>query len=642
MSRVIIFVGFLALLFTAVALPTSQAINQMQDPDWRVKVDARVLAETDPTRSADGRLPETDFLVVLQEQADVSAAATLPSKAEKGRLVYETLTAVARRSQAPILAQLQAQNIVYQRFWLVNMIAVRGNRQLVEQLAQREDVAHIYANSEVALQLLPTEQADIERALQAIEWNIELVNAPDVWQAGVTGEGVVIGGQDTGYRWDHPGLINAYRGWDGATADHDYNWHDAIHSGGGSCGADSAEPCDDHGHGTHTMGMMVGNDLDPADAAWPAAADNAVGMAPGAEWIGCRNMNVGNGTPASYIECYEFFVAPYPIGGDPMTDGDPTKAPHVINNSWSCPVAEGCAADTLLTAVQNVVSAGIVTVHAASNDGPGCGSVTEPAATYDESFSVGATTSSDTIADFSARGPSAFDNGLKPDISAPGSNIRSTTRSGNYGSSSGTSMAAPHVAGLVALIISARPELAGQVNQLETLIQNTAVPLTTNEGCGGDGPTDVPNHTYGYGRIDAATAVGTVLTPTFTIEKIAPQSAVGGSFITYTLTVDYVHPLTGTQNVVLTDVVPLHTQFMTATMPHTFDGTTVRWQRPWLAANDSWEVQLVVGTIVSETTLIENNTYGVLSDEVAFVAGVPVVTAVGFYEKLYLPFIQRD
>ncbi|MEZ4589905.1 MAG: S8 family serine peptidase [Chloroflexota bacterium] len=325
---------------------------------------------------------------------------------------------------------------------------------------------------------------------------------------GFTGQGVVIGGQDTGYDWDHPALKTQYRGWDGTTANHSTNWHDAISVANTLCPGSSPEPCDDYGHGTHTMGTMVGNDLAPTADGWPSAAAHAIGVAPGAQWIGCRNMNNGNGTPASYTECYEWFVAPYPPGGNPMADGDPALAPHVINNSWGCPPVEGCSPAILESVVNNVRAAGIVTVHSAGNEGiGGCGTVQNPAATYAASFSVGATDSNDNIASFSSRGPSTFDGGLKPDISAPGVSIRSTLRNGLYGNNSGTSMAAPHVAGLVALLISANPSLAGDVDGIEAILQGTAVPRTTSQGCGGDTPTSVPNHVYGYGRINAVEAI---------------------------------------------------------------------------------------------------------------------------------------
>ena len=205
------------------------------------------------------------------------------------------------------------------------------------------------------------------------------------------------GGQDTGYDWQHPALKEQYRGWNGQVASHAYNWHDAIHEDnpntlpGNPCGFDSPQPCDDQGHGTHTMGTMVGQD----------GPDNQIGMAPGAQWIGCRNMEQGWGTPATYAECYQWFVAPYPQDGDPFRDGNPFQAPHVINNSWSCPAREGCVEpDILRDVVDNVRAAGIVTVHSAGNNGPICGSIKEPAANYDASFSVAATDNNDQVAGF--------------------------------------------------------------------------------------------------------------------------------------------------------------------------------------------------------------------------------------------------
>jgi serine protease AprX len=467
---------------------------------WPVKIEPRLAADLRDKS-------EVDFLVVLKDQADLSAATEMNDKDDRGRYVYETLTAVAEQSQAPIRTLLDARSIQYKPYWVSNLIWVRGNSDLARQLAQRQEVAWLYSNAWQQMQMPELASPDRDqRRSEGVEWNIEFIGAPQVWALGATGHGAIIGGQDTGYNWTHPALVNQYRGWDGQSADHNYNWHDAIHennpatSPGNPCGFDSPVPCDDGNHGTHTMGTMVGDD----------GQGNQIGVAPGASWIGCRNMEEGWGTPTTYTECYEWFIAPYPLGGDPFHDGDPAKAPHVINNSWSCPPSEGCiASDVLRQVVENVRAAGILTVHSAGNNGAsGCGSVNQPAAIYDASFTVGATDTSNQIAFFSSTGPVLVDgsNRLKPDIVAPGVGVRSSIPGNGYTSLSGTSMSAPHVVGLVALLISANPALAGQVSLLEEAITQTALPLTSDKGCGGDSDTIVPNHVFGWGRIDALAA----------------------------------------------------------------------------------------------------------------------------------------
>ena len=215
-------------------------------------------------------------------------------------------------------------------------------------------------------------------------------------------------------------------------------------------------------------------------------------------------MNSGDGTPASYAECFQFFMAPTRVDG---TDPDPSRAPHVINNSWSCPPSEGCTDPNVLhTVVSNTRAAGIVVVVSAGNSGSQCGSVSTPAAIYEESMTVGATDSADIIAGFSSRGGVTVDgsNRLKPNVTAPGVGIRSSLNNGSYSGHSwnGTSMAGPHVAGQVALIISAMPALAGRVETLEACIEATATPLTSSQECSGIPGSQVPNNTYGRGRID--------------------------------------------------------------------------------------------------------------------------------------------
>ena len=345
---------------------------------------------------------------------------------------------------------------------------------------------------------------------------------------------MVIAGQDTGYQWDHPALKGKYRGWNGSAANHNYNWHDAIHSGGGVCGANAQAPCDDTDHGTHTMGTMVGDD----------GAGNQIGMAPQAKWIGCRNMDQGAGTPATYSECFQWFIAPTNLAG---LNPDTTKAPHVINNSWGCPASEGCTDPLVLkTVVDNTRAAGIVVVVSAGNSGSSCSSVSDPPAIYDSAFSVGATDSSDAIASFSSRGPVTVDgsNRLKPDVSAPGVGVRSSIPGGGYTSLSGTSMAGPHVVGHVALLLSAMPSWKGQVDLVESRITQSALPRTSAQTCGGVPGSAIPNNTYGWGRIDALASVSMADLGLQIIDTPDPVS-IGGT-LTYRVFASNAGPITGT------------------------------------------------------------------------------------------------
>ena len=395
-----------------VLLPALPARAEPAVEPWSDRIDPWVL-----NTALDAPSGQTEFIVYLREQADLSGAAALLTKAEKGRFVYARLTETARRSQAKLLGYLDQLGVEHRSLWMANMIWTRGDLALAEALANHPDVEHLCANPAVR-RIEPPVQTVIPRLASpaAVEWNISLVGAPGVWAQGYTGQGVVVAGQDTGYDWQHPALINHYRGWDGTNADHNYNWHDAIHTNnphnapGNPCGYDSLQPCDDLGHGTHTMGTMVGDD----------GNGNQIGMAPGAKWIGARNMEQNWGSPASYTECFQWFVAPTDLNGQ---NPDPSKAPDVINNSWYCPSEEGCTyPDMLRAVVENTRAAGIVVVVSAGNSGSACGSVSEQPALYQAAFSVGATDSSDNIASFSSRGPVTVDGSgrLKPDVLGAG------------------------------------------------------------------------------------------------------------------------------------------------------------------------------------------------------------------------------
>jgi len=452
-----------------------------------------------------------DVLIVLGQAPDLSPAESLPTKEARGRWVYETLRAEADRTQAPVIAELSRAGIPFRCFWAVNAVQARLDGPQLHRILALPGVTRIAAN-------LPFRGVEPAQPLaasiaapDAIEWGVNRVKAPWAWSQGYTGQGIVIAGQDTGYAWSHPALINAYRGYNAGTgtADHNYNWHDSIHSSTGVCGHDSPAPCDDHGHGTHTMGTMIGNDSAPGSAGWPTAATNPIGVAPGARWIGCRNMNGGYGTPATYIECFQWLIAPYALGRD-SAHGDPARAPDVMSNSWGCPASEGCTAQNLAAiepALNAADAAGILVVVSAGNSGPGCQTINEPPAIYPQALAVGATNSVDGLASFSSRGPVTYggQTAIKPDLSGPGVAVRSSWPGGGYASLQGTSMAAPHVAGVAALLLSAQPALRGQTGLLKAILRLTADPIV-NTTCGA-APDGVPNNSYGWGIVNAQRAI---------------------------------------------------------------------------------------------------------------------------------------
>ncbi|MGE5222581.1 MAG: S8 family serine peptidase, partial [Omnitrophica WOR_2 bacterium] len=599
-------------------------------PGWEAKIDPWLLSQVSSAGQARadvlpqaGGLPaaSSEFLLFLSQQADLSGAESLPMKIQKGQYVFQRLTEVARQTQPAVIAGLKKRGLSYRTYWVANMIWARGTLADIQALAQRSDIAHIYANPAIAMQTpdLPGSPVSSQDA-SGPEWNLQKVRASQVWAAGFTGQGVVIGGQDTGYQWDHPALKNHYRGWNGVSADHNYNWHDAIHSGGGTCGADSPAPCDDSSHGTHTMGIMVGDD----------GAGNQVGMAPGAKWIGCRNMNRGVGSPATYAECFEWFIAPYPIGAA-STQGDPSRAPDVISNSWSCPPGEGCNPDSLLAVVHNTRLAGILVVASAGNAGPSCSTITDPIGIYPDVFTVGNTDQNDLINSSSSRGPVTVDgnNRLKPDVSAPGTSIRSSVPVNGYTSLTGTSMSAPHVAGLAALLISARPELRGQVSWLEGVIRFTAVPRPSTQSCGAESSLQAPNNTYGWGRIDAWNAYQG-MQERMNIQGQASASQVSpGKILSYTLTAANLDLFPQAANTAITDELPLNTTFVSASLPFTLTGRTLHWNVANLKAGQVQQLTFAVRVDAKARGSIRNDRYGVDNAEMPSPAvGLPVETPV--------------
>lgn len=467
--------------------------------DWTSKVDPAVLDAAS--------LGPTDFIVYMEAKADLSPAARLSTKAAKGFFVYDALTTTARTTQSGLVTDLGSLGASYRQFWIANAVLVRGDLTVLQVAASRPDVKAVYPlgkgrfDPPVVDEPGGTESADL---VSAAEPSLVHVGADDAWALGYRGQGVVVAGADTGVRYTHSAIVRQYRGYDAATGtfSHDYNWHDAIPVPNTVCPGSSPEPCDDNQHGTHTIGTIVGDN----------GIGDQIGVAPEAEWIACRNMVEGFGVVPTYMDCMQWLIAPTDGNGE---NPDPSKAPDVVNNSWGC--VEGCASPLLKDMIDASRAAGTFYAVSAGNDGRAgaCATIAFPLAVYDASFTVGATMATDDrISSFSSRGP-VMTNTIegvalqKPDIVAPGVGIRSATNASDssYAALSGTSMAGPHVAGVVALILSANPELRGHVDAIEDVIKASAVKLPAADLCGEVSPSDVPNYTFGWGRIDALAAV---------------------------------------------------------------------------------------------------------------------------------------
>ncbi|MBK9270765.1 MAG: S8 family peptidase [Saprospiraceae bacterium] len=446
------------------------------------------------------------------------------TKEKKTSYVYNVLISHARQTQRPLLDFLNLHQIPHNSFWIVNAIRCEINSDQLELLVKRKEISSIVLDQAIHLSFnLSSDLQSLQSRGPDLTWGLQRMAVEEVWKMGIDGKGVILAGHDTGYKWDMVGIKEKYRGWNGSDADHNYNWHDAIHEISplssdsiNPCGLKLAEPCDDHGHGTHTAGTMVGY-----------TDDLAYGVAPGAKWIGCRNMERGNGAPSTYIECFEFFLAPTDLNGmNPRTD----LAPHAINNSWYCSLSEGCHPDNfhfMEEVIDHLTLAGVVVVVSAGNQGNNCGSIAFPPAIFKNSFTVGSFAENDTISSFSSIGPVYIDSSLriKPDVVAPGSGVLSRPLSGNLEAWNGTSMAGPHVAGLVALIIQANPELSGQVEKIREIIQQSARMHDASVQCDGLDSTARPNQMYGYGKIMALEAVRRAIVLKLKKEDSTPKTS---------------------------------------------------------------------------------------------------------------------
>lgn len=449
---------------------------------------------------------KTTFLVYFDEAVEVEKVAqkavqsvrlstTTPeaTKEIRQKAVISSLKQTSEDAQQEVMAYLEEAKEkghvdTYKAHYIVNIIVVTGTKEVAENLAKYKEVNKVLPNEKV--QLHQTDHSAVKAQVDSIEWNIDRVNAPEVWEQGITGEGIVIATIDSGVEWNHPALKLSYRGYDTKTGEinHDFSWYDAAY-------ADSEKdasliPIDRNGHGTHVTGTMVGYDSDEY---------GHIGIAPGAKWIAVNAFDFGGGAwDHSLIAAAEWILNPTSPDGEERPD----LAPDIVNNSWGKSNVNDIFYREI---VRSWIAAGIFPVFAAGNGLEESdvipGSVEVPA-NYPESFAVGSIDNKDQLAKLSLLGPSPYDE-IKPDVVAPGVEIISSIPfkpgENKYGVMSGTSMAAPVVAGTVALLMQAAPELT--VNELKEVLKSSATPLTDKIY------TQAPNNGFGYGLVNAALAL---------------------------------------------------------------------------------------------------------------------------------------
>lgn len=429
------------------------------------------------------------FVVEFAERADLTPAWRISDHGDRGAFVLTRLKNVANRAQQRAREIVRAtRGASFDGAWLRNSMLVTGGAGLAERLAQLPGVTAVRAERTFPLVKPVKQRLNVSPTVGDPEWGITQIGADEVWADGITGQGVVVGNIDTGVDYLHEALVGSYRGnLGGGSFEHSYNWWDPT----GICGD---VPCDNALHGTHTMGTMVGG-----DGAGPFSPD--IGVAPGAQWIAAKGCEEVFCSEFALLSSGEFMVAPTDLNGE---NPDPDKRPHILNNSWG----GGPGEDWYLDVVTAWRAAGIIPVFSSGNPGPDCGFGGSPG-DYLEAFSAGATDIDDIIADFSGRGPSVFGK-VNPDISAPGVDVVSSIPDDEYAAFSGTSMAAPHTSGALALMLSAAPGLIGDFEAATSAVRDTALDII-DESCGGD-PDGDPNNVYGDGRIDALAAVQLVAT----------------------------------------------------------------------------------------------------------------------------------
>ena len=399
---------------------------------------------------------ELAIIVTLADQVDLKKIKDKDKSLLRTKIV-KALKDKAEKTQKPIkdfLKQKDAKKI--KSFWIFNGLAATASSDLIAQLAEMEGIVRIGLDGTLSISEPETANATLP------EWNIQAINAPAFWDLGSTGAGTVVANMDTGVDAGHPDLAGSYRG--GANS-----WFDPN--------SEHASPHDSTGHGTQVMGVMVGGD----------AGGSASGVATGAQWIAVKIF--ADSGIAEYSDIHFGFQWLLDPDDNPATD----DTPDVVNSSWGYPQLTGQCCTEFQSDIQTLKAAEIGVVFSAGNGGP-FGSSSESPANNAGSFAVGAVDSADSVADFSARGPSACTGDIYPEVVAPGVNILTTDLEDGYTPVNGTSFAAPHIAAAMALLLSTDPTLP--VADVETALSQSA------HDFGALGP----DNEYGYGMVDIMAA----------------------------------------------------------------------------------------------------------------------------------------
>ncbi|MBE2219980.1 MAG: S8 family serine peptidase [Anaerolineae bacterium] len=454
---------------TAVTQPPAPPVNNP-------KIEAQLLtqlAEAEPDASI-------RYIVYMAAPAASKQAVEQIADEETRRAVLvDTLQKTAGQSQENLLNEVNALQQTgavqsYRSLWIINAVAVEGTVESIAELANRADVALITRDEAHPLIAPPAMAEQLELMWQVAAtaaageepWGIDRVRSPYAWQGlGVDGNGVTVGIMDSGVDWQHPDLQQNYRGnVGGGTYEHAGNWFDVVVP-------TMTVPYDDLGHGTHVAGTAIGQ--------------NGIGVAPGASWVAVKIADANGLIYESDAHVgFQWLLAP---------DGDPSLAPDVINGSWS---GSGYS-EAFLPDIEALDTAGIITVFSAGNSGPDEETIGAPAS-YRQTLAVGAHDDANILAWFSSRGPSPLHTEIHPQITAPGARVYSSLPGGIYGYYNGTSMAAPHTTGAVALLLSVDDTLSRQ--DVTRILTETAVPMAAVQ----------PNMDSGWGRLDVYGAAAQV------------------------------------------------------------------------------------------------------------------------------------